>query len=188
MSYPVEVQTDFTQRRSRLSTFFRGLTLIPLQIVGFFYLLGVYVAVIVAWFALMFTGRWPAGLYNYATRVLRWVVRVTAYSHLATDAYPPFGLSDAPDYPIQVQIAPPLEKYSRVKVFFRGLYEIPVFVISYLLAIMVSIVAAASWLVIVVTGRQPQGLQNVINFGVSYYAGTMSLMLLVTETYPPLSA
>jgi hypothetical protein len=67
---------------------------IPHYIVLFFLLIGVFVAVVVAWFAILFTGRYPRSLFDYVVGVSRWYQRVNAYAFLMlTDAYPPFSLS-----------------------------------------------------------------------------------------------
>ena len=67
---------------------------IPHYIVLFFLSIGALVAVIVAWFAIIFTGRYPEDLFRYVVGVIRWSNRVTAYAFLlVTDEYPPFQLS-----------------------------------------------------------------------------------------------
>ena len=67
---------------------------IPHYIVLFFLGIGAVVAVIVAWFAIIFTGRYPESLFRYVVGVIRWSNRVTAYAFLlVTDEYPPFQLS-----------------------------------------------------------------------------------------------
>ena len=67
---------------------------IPHYIVLGFLWIGAVVAVIVAWFAILFTGRYPRGLFDYVEGVFRWGNRVEAYAFLmATDRYPPFRLS-----------------------------------------------------------------------------------------------
>jgi len=67
---------------------------IPHYIVLFFLGIGARVAVIVAWFAIIFTGRYPQNLFRYVVGVIRWSNRVTAYAFLlVTDEYPPFQLS-----------------------------------------------------------------------------------------------
>jgi Domain of unknown function (DUF4389) len=66
---------------------------IPHYIVLFFLWIGGVVAVIIAWFAILFTGRYPRGLFEYVQGVIRWGNRVAAYAVLlVTDRYPPFQL------------------------------------------------------------------------------------------------
>jgi Domain of unknown function (DUF4389) len=72
----------------------KWLLVIPHLIVLAFLYLGVLFAVIFAWFAILFTGRYPRGLFDYVEGVLRWHLRVAAYAFiLVTDEYPPFRLS-----------------------------------------------------------------------------------------------
>jgi len=66
---------------------------IPHYIVLFFLAIGAVVAIIIAWFAILFTGRYPQALFDYVVGVGRWALRVQAYvSLLITDRYPPFSL------------------------------------------------------------------------------------------------
>ncbi len=71
----------------------KWLLAIPHYIVLFFLYVGVVVAVIVAWFAILFTGRYPRAIFDYVEGVIRWHNRVVAYALiLVTDEYPPFRL------------------------------------------------------------------------------------------------
>ena len=71
----------------------KWLLAIPHYIVLFFLYIGVVFAVIAAWFAILFTGRYPRGIFDYVEGVLRWHNRVVAYALvLVTDEYPPFRL------------------------------------------------------------------------------------------------
>jgi Domain of unknown function (DUF4389) len=66
---------------------------IPHYIVLFFLAIAVFVVWIIAWFAVLFTGRYPRGLFDFTSGVLRWALRVEAYAFLLiTDKYPPFSL------------------------------------------------------------------------------------------------
>jgi hypothetical protein len=66
---------------------------IPHYVVLFFLSIGAFFCWIGAWFAILFTGRYPKGLFNYIVGVLRWCFRVEAYAFiLITDQYPPFSL------------------------------------------------------------------------------------------------
>ena len=67
---------------------------IPHYIVLFFLTIAAIVCVIIAWFAIIFTGRYPKGLFDFVVGVIRWANRVTAYAFvLVTDEYPPFRLN-----------------------------------------------------------------------------------------------
>ncbi|HEX9016589.1 MAG TPA: DUF4389 domain-containing protein [Chloroflexota bacterium] len=68
---------------------------IPHYIVLFFLYIGAVVAVIIAWFAILFTASYPRGLFDYVVGVMRWHLRVVAYAFLLiTDRYPPFRLGE----------------------------------------------------------------------------------------------
>src|SRR6478672_7336017 len=186
--YPVRYEADYAERRSRLTTFFRWLLVIPHLIVLWVYSLIAGFAVIVAWFALLFTARWPQGLYDFVAGVLRYANRVYGYLHLATDAYPPFDLGEHDEYPVRLRIAPPLESYSRLKVLFRLLLAIPVAIIAYALYLVANVGSFIAWFAIVITGKQQQGLQSMINLGVAYYVRSGAYFCLVTEDWPPFGA
>lgn len=71
----------------------KWLLALPHYVVLLFLSLGAVFATIFAWFAILFTGRYPKGLFNYVVGVLRWEMRVTGYAFLlVTDKYPPFSL------------------------------------------------------------------------------------------------
>ncbi len=60
----------------------------------FFLWIAAIVVVIIAWFAILFTGRYPRGMFDFVQGVIRWGVRVVAYAFvLVTDRYPPFSLA-----------------------------------------------------------------------------------------------
>jgi uncharacterized protein DUF4389 len=72
----------------------KWLLAIPHYIVLFFLSIGAVIAVIVAWFAILVTGRYPRGLFDYVVGVARWHNRVAGYALiLVTDRYPPFRLA-----------------------------------------------------------------------------------------------
>ena len=85
---------DVKQDLNRWLPLVKWFLAIPHFIVLFFLAIGAFLAVIVAWFAILFTGRYPRGLFDYLVGVSRWALRVEAYAMLlVTDRYPPFSLS-----------------------------------------------------------------------------------------------
>ena len=81
---------------------------------------------LIAWFAIVFTGKYPEGLYNFNAGYLRMISRVYGFEYLLNDEWPPFGGDDAPDYPVRVGVPPPLDEYNRLKTGFRLIVGIPV--------------------------------------------------------------
>ena len=92
-AYPVQFTVDYPDRElNRLSSAFRIFTVIPIAIV--LASIGAFVAVVIAWFAILFTGRYPRGLFDFVVGFQRWGIRVIAYAFLlTTDEYPPFRLA-----------------------------------------------------------------------------------------------
>ena len=113
----------------------------PQFVFAWFYAIAFYVVLVIAWFALLFTGRWPCGLYGFAGGFLRYITRLSAYFFLGVSNYPPFSGAEDDSYPVRVHIAPPLDRYSRLKVFFRPIYAILAIVIRYALGVVLSFVA-----------------------------------------------
>ncbi len=73
----------------------KWLLAIPHYVVLFFLYIGAFVAVVIAWFAILITGRYPRGVFDFVEGVIRWHTRVVGYAWiLVTDVYPPFHLRD----------------------------------------------------------------------------------------------
>ena len=93
-AYPARVEGRLDPQLSRWLWLVKWLLAIPHYVVLFFLWIGAAFAIIAAWFAILFTGTYPKGLFRYVVGVLRWNNRVTAYAFtLVTDQYPPFSLS-----------------------------------------------------------------------------------------------
>jgi hypothetical protein len=94
--YPARLDLQYPTGMSRLLIFVKWLLIIPHQIVLYFIALAASIVMIIAWFAILFTGRYPEGLFRFYEGYLRWSERVNAYTLLLTDDYPPFTLDQAP--------------------------------------------------------------------------------------------
>jgi hypothetical protein len=183
--YPVTFKAEYVEKRSRLTTFFRLLLAIPHLIAVFFYVLAAEIVVIIAWFALLFTGRYPQGMYDFVAGALRYATRVSGYVLLLSDEYPPFSGDPASPYPVDLNIGPPKAEYSRLKVLFRIILMIPVYLIAYAMQIVAQVGSFLAWFAIVILGRQPKGLQDMIVLGLSYQQRAYAYFGLLTEDWPP---
>jgi Domain of unknown function (DUF4389) len=185
VSYPVTFEADYAERRNRLTAFFRLILAIPLAIVLYVYAIVALFAIVIAWFAIVFTARYPQGLYDFIAGYLRFFTRVIAYAALLCDPYPPFSPAADDSYPVRMDFAGPLEHYSRLKTFFRFILAIPLLVLRYVMGLLLELGAVGAWVVILVTGRLPRGLYDVMVLANSYTARSDAYLLLLTETYPP---
>lgn len=186
--YPVSYEADAAlEGRNRLTTFFRYLVSIPWQIVVALYGIVAQVAAIIAWFAIVFTGRYPEGLYNFNVGFLRMASRVNGFNYLLTDEWPPFNGEENPQYPIRVGVAPPLDAYSRLKTGLRLIFGIPVYLLAIVQSLILSVCGLVAWFVILFTGRLGEGLFNPMRSASAYLTRAGAYFLLITEDWPPFS-
>jgi hypothetical protein len=188
MGYPVSYRTEYVEQRSRLWVFFRWAMAIPVVLAAALWAIVGFCTAVAAWFALLVTGKYPPALYEFNSNILRTMARFAGYLLLQTDEFPPLGVGEHPEYPIQVIIAPAQESYNRVKVFFRILLAIPIYIVAQAFGYAYGAVAIASWFVIVVLGRMPFGMHNALDF---LYGFTVRFYgyayLLLTDRYPVFS-
>ncbi|MEV0183445.1 DUF4389 domain-containing protein [Streptomyces sp. NPDC050625] len=152
---------------------------------------------VVAFFAILFTGRYPRPLFEFNTGVLRWNWRVTyyAYGALGTDRYPPFTLADVPDYPARWDLPYP-EHLSRGLVLVKWwLLALPHYLILAFLLGGIRIPWAAGGLIgllalfagvaLAVTGRYPAGIFDLLTGLNRWVLRVAAYAALLTDVYPP---
>lgn len=186
--YPVSYEADAAiEGRNRLTTFFRPILDIPWLIVAGLYGIAAYVAVIIAWFAIVFTGRYPEGLYNFNAGFLRMSTRANGFAYLLTDEYPPFGGEEAAQYPIRVGVPPALDIYDRLKTGLRIIFGIPVYLLAIVQSLILGVCYFIGWFAILFTGRLAEGLFNPMRSSSAYLTRATAYFLLITEDWPPFS-
>jgi len=114
VSYPISIRGELTEPPSRGWWLLKWLLGIPHYIILAFLWIAFAVVCIIAFFAILFTARYPKGLFEFNTGVLRWSWQVGFYSYevLGTDKYPPFSLKHDDSYPADLDIEYP-DKLSR---------------------------------------------------------------------------
>ena len=205
--YPLRLTGELDPDVGRWQWLVKWLLAIPHFVILFFLWIGFVLSTVVAGFAILFTGRYPRGIFDFNVGVLRWSWRVGFYSYsaLGTDRYPPFSLGDAPDYPATLDVEYP-ERLSRGLVLVKWwLLAIPHYLIvaiftggawsawsgdggGWLYATaggLIGLLVLVAGLALLFTGRYPQSLYDFVVglnrwvFRVAAYAG------LMTDTYPP---
>lgn len=186
--YPISFDADpALEGRNRLTSFFRYIVAIPWLIVAYIYGIVAEIVAIIAWFAIVFTGKYPEGLYNFNAGYLRMSTRTNSYLYLLTDEFPPFGGENAPQYPVRIGVPAPLDKYDRLKTGLRLIIGIPVMLLAFVQSIILYVCAIVAWFVILFTGKLGEGLFNPMRSAMAYLARGGGYFLLLTEDWPPFS-
>jgi hypothetical protein len=194
-TYPVSVKGELGVPPANGWWLLKWLLAIPHYVVLFFLWIAFVVVCVIAFFAILFTGKYPRGLFDFNAGVLRWSWRVGFYTYsvLGTDKYPPFSLDPDANYPADLEIPYP-KKLSRGLVLVKWwLLAIPHYIVvgmlqggqggrgSGLLFMLVLIAA----IVLLFTGKYPKDIFKLVvginrwSYRVSAYAS------LMTDEYPP---
>jgi hypothetical protein len=179
--YPVRLVGGQDLARSRLTVFFRLILAIPHLIVLTLYGIVAYIVVIISWFAALFTGAVPQGLHDFNAGFLRYYTRVTAYVTILGNPFPPFGPGGS--YPVDLEVDPPVRQ-SRLTVFFRLILAIPVWFVATILQYLLQLLSIGNWVVGLILGRVPEGMQSLGLFCLRFNARTHAYVMLLTPRYP----
>jgi sugar phosphate permease len=182
--YPVSFDAVYEIERSRLTTFFRYLLAIPWAIWASIYGIGALVVAFIAWFALLFTKRYPEGMYRFISGYVVLIARTTAFLILLTDRYPPFHGRPDPEYPVQIDIAPRQQEYSRAKTFFKYVLSFPQQLIVQGLGFVLYGAAFVTWWRVLFTGKQSATMHDAQRVALAYATRAGAFLLLLTDAHP----
>ncbi|MFD0631452.1 DUF4389 domain-containing protein [Catenulispora yoronensis] len=179
----VQLDVHGLRPQKRWTVLIRLILVIPQAIIMYFLFLAGFFALIVAWFAALFTGSVPDGIREFLIGIVKYHARVVGYAFLLVDEYPPFAFFDAPDYPIQIEV-PPATRLNPAAVFFRIILVIPAWIIAGVVMDGAAIVAFFVWVIMLFTGRQPEPAFGATSAVVRYSMRTTAYFGLLTPTYP----
>ena len=149
----------------------------------------VWIVSIVAFFAILFTGRYPRGLFNLVVGYYRWGARVNAYSGFMVDNYPPFSLDEDDSNPVGLKIEYPerlSRKWALLKFFLGWIYVlIPHGIALFLYFIAAMFVLFLSWWAILFTGGFPRGFFNFIVGMHRWELRVNTYLSFLRDEYPP---
>jgi hypothetical protein len=182
-SYPLRFDVEYPERLSRLLIFFKGLLAIPHLLVLYALSEVVSIMTMIAWFAILFTGRYPKGLFDFVVGVSRWSQNVAAYVLFLRDEYPPFSM-EAGRYPVTYEVEYP-EKLSRLLIFFKWLLILPNLIVLLLVFIAYSVTLIIAWFAILFSGRYPEGLFKFAVGTLRWGARVNAYVYLLRDEYPP---
>lgn len=202
---PLRIEGHLDPNLSRWRWLVKWFLAIPHFVVLVFLWIAFVVLTVVAFFAILLTGRYPRGIFEFNVGVLRWTWRVSYYatSVLGTDRYPPFTL-ESTDYPARLDVVYP-ERLSRGLVLVKSwLLAIPhllivaVFTATWTLGIddergarfvlgggLLGILVTIAAIVLMFTGRYPSGLHDLIMGINRWIYRVITYTALMTDEYPP---
>jgi hypothetical protein len=185
----------------------KWLLVIPHVIVLFFLWIAFVVVTVVAFFAILFTGRHPRGIFDFKLGVMRWSWRVAFYSYsaLGTDRYPPFTLAEVPDYPARLDVEYPQELSRGLVLVKWWLLALPHYVIVGVFAGgalagfnaagdhggwssgggLIGLLVLIAGVVLLFTGRYPRGIFDFVMGMNRWVFRVAAYGTLMTDAYPP---
>jgi hypothetical protein len=205
--YPLRLTGELSPGLSRGLWLVKWLLAIPHFVVLFFLWIAFVVLTVIAFFAILFTGRYPRAIFDFNSGVLRWSWRVGFYSYsaLGTDRYPPFTLADVPDYPARLDVEYP-------PALSRGLVLVKWWLLALPQYVVVGVFAGGAWagwnamsdhsgwtssggligllvfiagVVLLFSGRYPKAIFEFVLGMDRWVYRVIAYAALMTDAYPP---
>ena len=172
----------YPETRNRLTVAFRIFTALPHLIVAGVWGYFAELLAVIQWFIVLFTGKRNEGIWNLQLAYWQYYARVTGYSSLLHDVFPPFG-TEVGDVPVQTTITND-EPVNRLTNALRIIWIIPAAAIATVLLIAAFVLQIISWFGIVIAGNQPRNMWDFIHKATRYLMQVLAYGLLMTDAYP----
>jgi hypothetical protein len=197
-AYPVRVDGTLDRHLSRWLWLVKWFLALPHYLVLAFLWMAFAVLSVVAFFAILFTGRYPRAIFDFNVGVLRWTWRVQyyAYAALGTDRYPPFSLRDDPGYPARLQVEYP-QRLSRGLVLVKwwllaiphylvvGLFVGGTYAAGHVASGLVGVLVLIAAVIVAVTGSYPEPVFDFVLGMNRWVLRVAAYAALMTDRYPP---
>lgn len=183
--YPLRFDVEYPENLSRLLIFVKWLLAIPHFLIV--YVLGAiaYICTFIAFFTILFTEKYPRGLFDFVVNTQRWNANVGAYYGLLRDEYPPFSW-DPGQYPVTYEVDYP-ERLNRFLPFIKWLLAIPHFIALIVLWVIATVIYIIAFFAILFTGSFPRGMFDFIVGMTRWSYRVNAYLYLLTDAYPPFS-
>lgn len=189
-AYPVQLDLEAPLEVARWRPLVHWLLAIPHIVV--LYVLGIVLAVLVfvSWFAILFTGNVPRGIFDFMAMIYRYQWRANSYMLFLREPYPPFDFTASSDDPgtdpARLSIAYP-ERLSRLLIFVKWLAVIPHLIVLLFIGIAAFLVVVVGFFAVLFTGRWPEGMRNFLIGATRWGVRVSAYAYLMTDVYPPFS-
>ena len=189
--YPIKLRGELSAPPGRWVWLFKWLLAIPHFIVLGFLSIASFVLTVIAFFSILFTGKYPRGMFNFNLGVMRWGWRVGFYTcgALGTDKYPPFSLEPDPNYPADLEVEYP-EKLANGMVLVKWLLALPHWIIVGIFQGgrgwgLISIMTLINAIILLFTGKMNADIFKLI-IGFNRWTNRVyGYVFLMTDKYPP---
>ncbi len=189
MEYPASIEVRTPDELARWRPFVHWILAIPHVLIAGALSYVAFAVGVVAWFAILFTGKLPEGIANLQSMIIRYTTRAYAYAGYLHDEYPPFDFTltarEPGGTPVDVAFEPSLDDRNRLTVGLRFIWIIP----AALFAFVISVVGMFVWLIaafaILFTGHWPTGMLDWAGKCLRVWLRVDAYGTLLTDEYPP---
>lgn len=183
--YPLQLEIAYPEGENRFMILVRWLLAIPhliiVQLLGY----AAGVLLIIAFFAILFTRKYPEGMFRFSAGIQRWTQNAYAYI-LFHNRYPPFSWDEGQYPPVQYTIER-REQYNRWLPLIKWLLVIPHLIVLFFLGIVAFLAWVFTFFAVLITGRYPRGAFDFIVGTARWNARAMAYFMLMVDEYPPFS-
>ena len=183
--YPARLDIEYHEPLNRWLPLVKWLLAIPHYILLFILYFAAWFAVIAAFFVVLFTRRYPPGLFAFLLGVMRWHERVTAYVYLMTDEYPAFALEPVPADTVTVNVDYPENGVDRWRPIVAWLLAIPYVFVASIITYVAQILVFFAFFAILVTRKFPAGMFDIVLVSQRWLLRGYAYAIFMVTRYPP---